>query len=100
MTAFWKRWMRRSPDQVMAPPGGIDCESVVERLYEYLDEELDDPKLVEEIHEHLEACRRCYPQFHFEEAFLKFVAEVGRTSAPSDLRRKIFERILEEESKS
>lgn len=99
MTAFWSQWRRRSEAQTVQP-GGIDCSAVVERLYEYLDAELGDPELVEKIRQHLEVCQRCYPQFRFEEAFLKFVAEVARTSAPPELRRKIFQRILEEEAEN
>ena len=95
MTAFWRRRKRRGESDEAAM-GGIDCEAAFERLYEYLDEELDDPELVRKIREHLQICQRCEPRFQFEEAFLKFVSEVGRTTAPPGLRRKIFQRILEE----
>lgn len=93
MMGFWK--LGRRPAKM--PPGGIDCGGVMQRLYEYLDEELDD-EMVERISQHLEVCKKCYPQYAFEKAFLRFLSEQGRVGAPPELRRKIFQSILEEES--
>lgn len=85
---IWKRRRR----------GEVSCHEVMERLYEYIDGELDSPERVEQIRAHLEACRKCYPQFQFEKAFLRFLAEQRAGPAPPELRRKVFERILREES--
>ena len=82
------------------PPGGIDCEAVLERLYEYIDDELRDPDVVRRIRAHLELCGRCYPEYRFEETFLRFLGEHGRSDAPSELKRRVFERILEEERRT
>lgn len=79
-------------------PLDIDCGQVMERLYEYIDGELDDPDLVARIRAHLELCQRCYPRYRFEKAFLRFLAQI-RDGAPPHLRRRIFERILEEEAR-
>ena len=86
--------------KLMPQPGGIDCGGVMAQLYEYLDEELDDPATTEKIRVHLEKCRRCYPRYNFEKAFLRFVADQGHTSAPPELRREIFQSLLEEEGRS
>ncbi|UCC74566.1 MAG: zf-HC2 domain-containing protein [Gemmatimonadota bacterium] len=86
--------------KMMPPPGGIDCGGVLAQLYEYIDEELDDPATVEKIRKHLQVCKRCYPRYDFEKAFLRFVSELGRTSAPAELRGRIFQNILEEESQN
>jgi mycothiol system anti-sigma-R factor len=94
MTGFIRDMM----DKMMPQPGGIDCGGVMAKLYEYLDGELDDPALREKIRAHLEKCRRCYPRYNFEKAFLRFVSDQGHTSAPPELRRKIFQALLEEES--
>lgn len=98
MTAFWKlgKWLKMGG---MSPPGGIDCADVVAQLYEYIDEELDD-EMVSRIREHLRLCKRCFPRYDFEKAFLRFLAEQGRLSAPAELRRRIFQDILEQESRS
>jgi mycothiol system anti-sigma-R factor len=82
---------------MMPQPGGIDCNGVMAQLYDYIDEELD-AETVGKIRKHLEKCKRCYPRYDFERAFLRFVSDRGRTSAPPELRRKIFQSILEEES--
>jgi anti-sigma factor (TIGR02949 family) len=96
MSAFWKLGRRSGR---YTPPGGISCGDVVAQLYEYIDEELEDAETVQKIREHLELCKRCYPHYDFERAFLRFLAEQGRACAPPELKRNIFERILEEESR-
>ncbi|KPK81096.1 MAG: hypothetical protein AMS25_07740 [Gemmatimonas sp. SM23_52] len=96
MTAFWKLGKRKC-EAGAAPPGDIDCAGVVAQLYEYIDEELDE-ETVGKIRAHLELCKRCYPHYDFEKAFLRFLAEHGRVSTPPELRRRVFQRILEEES--
>ncbi len=95
MMAFWNRWIGKSRDRQAA-----DCAVVKDKLYEYLDQEIDNAELVEMIREHLKDCKRCFPKYQFEQAFLTFIAELGRTNAPPQLRRRIFDRILEEESRS
>jgi mycothiol system anti-sigma-R factor len=82
--------------KMMPPPGGIDCNGVLAQLYEYIDGELDGETTVK-IRAHLEKCKRCYPHYDFEAAFLRFVGEHGKANAPLELRHKIFAAILEEE---
>ncbi len=94
MTGFIKDWMER----VMPAPGGIDCGRVMAQLYEYIDGEIEDEETVGKIRKHLELCQKCYPKYNFERAFLRFISDQGRTSAPPELRRKIFHSLLEEES--
>ena len=95
MTAFGKlgEWLMK----VKLPPGGVDCRGVMEQLYEYIDGELDD-EMVERIRRHLKLCKRCYPRYDFERAFLHFLSDHGRASAPPELRRRIFASLLEEEA--
>lgn len=97
MMTFW-RWGSRREKRGRPGSGDIDCAGVVEQLYEFIDEELTDSELVEKIRKHLEICQKCYPHYEFEKAFLRFLAEQGRSEAPPELRRRIFERILSEES--
>jgi anti-sigma factor (TIGR02949 family) len=73
MTGFIRDFM----EKMMPQPGGIDCGGVMAQLYEYLDGELDDPATMEKIRVHLEKCRRCYPRYNFEKAFLHFVSDQG-----------------------
>ncbi len=97
MTPFW-RFGRLWGRGAMTPPGGVDCEGVVRQLYEYIDEELD-AETIAKIRRHLEACQKCFPRYDFERAFLRFLAEHGRSGASPELRRRVFETILEEESR-
>ena len=50
----------------------ISCEEAMERVYEYLDGELD-PDWTEKVRHHVEICRKCYPYFNFERVFLDHV---------------------------
>ena len=77
------------------PPGGIDCEEALARVYEYLDGELD-PEMQERIHRHVEICKRCYPYFDFERLFLDYVREKGlRAGDSSEALRRRVESLLE-----
>jgi anti-sigma factor (TIGR02949 family) len=68
----------------------LDCDTVMRQLWDFLDGELS-PDRMEAIHEHLAMCKRCYPQYEFERAFLDAVANARREhSNPSVLRERIF----------
>lgn len=94
MTAFWRLFGKKGRKAGASPRGSIDCSGVMKRLYEYIDGELDDETLVK-IRRHLEVCKKCYPHYQFEKAFLHLLGDQGRASAPSELRRRIFRSILE-----
>lgn len=67
----------------------ISCQDAVDRVYEYLDGELD-ADWNGRIREHLEACKRCYPYFDFERIFLDHVRSKGLKAEHSErLERKI-----------
>jgi len=51
----------------------VSCKQVMEQLWDYLDGELP-PEATQEFAEHIAACKRCYPQYRFEFAFLEAVA--------------------------
>lgn len=54
----------------------ISCQEALEKVYEYLDGELESPDQ-EKVRDHVKICRQCYPLFDFERAFLDFVREKG-----------------------
>ena len=54
----------------------ISCQEALEKVYEYLDGELGGAEY-EEVREHVKICRKCYPFFDFERAFLDFVRDKG-----------------------
>jgi mycothiol system anti-sigma-R factor len=83
-----ERLRREQPDGM---EGGIACQEAAERLYEWMDGELEGD-LERAVGTHLETCARCYPVLVFERAFREAVARAtGREEAPDELRRRILE---------
>jgi len=63
----------------------MECEEVLVRLWEYLDEELA-PEEAEGIRAHLTWCRDCYPAYCCDRAFLQLLARLKFScSAPRSL---------------
>lgn len=59
----------------------VSCREAVERVYEYLDGEME-PERAEEIRCHIQQCKRCYPMFDWERMFLDVIRE--RADRPED----------------
>jgi anti-sigma factor (TIGR02949 family) len=73
------------PDEIRA----IDCGMAIRQLWDYLDAELDDQRMVE-VRRHLEICSDCLPHAEFGERFLTAVNEVRmRHLMPSEARAKV-----------
>lgn len=67
----------------------IDCALVLAHLWEYLDGEME-PDDVEVFRAHLELCRRCYPAYRFDRAYLELVARQGAAGgAPPHLSDRV-----------
>lgn len=69
----------------------LDCDTVMRQLWDYLDGELS-PERMAAIHAHLAVCKRCFPQYEFERAFLDALDRARREhSNPSRLRERVME---------
>lgn len=80
--------------------GMIRCEDALARLWDFLDGELP-PDEQEALQRHLEVCGRCYPQYDFQRAYLAYTRHLAeKEHAPPALRRRLFQKILEQESSS
>jgi anti-sigma factor (TIGR02949 family) len=66
----------------------VSCEEVIEKLFEFLDRELDNAAQ-HEIERHLEACRGCFTRAEFERRLRARVAETATVKAPESLRRRV-----------
>ncbi|WP_417529728.1 anti-sigma factor family protein [Marinobacter lipolyticus] len=66
----------------------ITCEEVIERLFEYLDRELD-PATQTEIDRHLRRCHDCFSRKEFERRLRDKVAASGTEKAPDRLKRRV-----------
>ena len=65
------------------------CEHVLERMYEFLDNELDNAT-GDAIRHHLTACEPCLDRFDVEQALRALVRQrCGGDVAPTHLRQKI-----------
>ena len=77
----------------------LSCRQAVEQLWSYIDGELSADER-ERVHQHLAACHDCYPHYDFQKAFLEFVERQAEKPVPPGLRRRVFLRLLAEESSS
>jgi anti-sigma factor (TIGR02949 family) len=67
----------------------LDCESVMRQLWDYLDGELT-PDREAAVREHLSMCKRCYPQYNFESAFVRALSASRRDhSRPTEIRERV-----------
>ncbi len=74
----------------------IGCHEAMDRVYEYLDGELD-PDWTERVREHIEVCKRCYPYFNFERIFLDHIRSRGLGEGRSEeLEKRILEALESE----
>lgn len=63
----------------------MECDEVLVRLWEYLDQELT-PHDAAEVNAHLRRCSRCYPAYCCDRAFLDLLARLPRScTAPAAL---------------
>jgi mycothiol system anti-sigma-R factor len=67
----------------------MTCKEAVEKLHDYLDNELDHAS-TGQIKKHLDICRRCCDQLEFEKTMKELVQGCcTQSKAPSILREKI-----------
>jgi mycothiol system anti-sigma-R factor len=70
-----------------------ECAHVLERVYEFLDHELDNAS-GDAIREHLQACEPCLDRFDVEQALKSLIARrCGGDTAPAQLRAKILSQL-------
>jgi len=77
-------------------PGMLACHEALERLYEYLDGELEEGEAASVAH-HFEICAACYPKLTFEQSFLDALerARAG-TETPEPLKNRVLEALEKE----
>jgi mycothiol system anti-sigma-R factor len=74
-------------------PHEVPCSEVLDRVYSYLDAELDDINY-SKIRQHLDECGPCLREFGLEEAVKQLVHKhCGHDTVPTGLRAKVLVRI-------
>jgi mycothiol system anti-sigma-R factor len=77
----------------VSEPTNDECTHTLNRVYEFLDHELDDAS-GDEIRAHLAACEPCLEQFDVEQAVKSLVSRCcGGDVAPDHLRAKVMMQI-------
>jgi mycothiol system anti-sigma-R factor len=73
----------------------IDCQGVMERLWAFLDGELE-PGQEEQVRAHLQMCKRCYPRYDFQRAYFRMMQKLASEPLPPLVRRRVFQDLLDE----
>jgi mycothiol system anti-sigma-R factor len=76
-------------------PHEVDCGDVLDRVYVYLDGEIDHADLAK-IRQHLDECAPCFREVGLEQAVRALIHKhCGHDPVPDDLRTKVLMRIQE-----
>jgi anti-sigma factor (TIGR02949 family) len=73
----------------------MPCDQVMERLWDFIDGELP-PEDEQAVRVHLEMCGRCFPQYDWDRAYVRFMHNVSARMSNPALRRRVFEALLRE----
>ena len=73
-------------------PHETPCTEVLDRVYAYLDGELDAPDIAK-IRQHLDECGPCLAEFGLEEQVKAIVKRSCSDPAPAELRAKVLRHI-------
>jgi mycothiol system anti-sigma-R factor len=74
-------------------PHEVPCSEVLDRIYEFIDGEIDDREKRHVIKEHLDECAPCLQEFGLEEQVKAIVKRSCSDPAPADLRAKVLRHI-------
>lgn len=74
-------------------PHEVDCSEIIERVYYYLDNEIDDSDR-HRIRQHLDECAPCLRQYGIEQEVKALVARCcGAEVAPEELRSRVLTKL-------
>jgi anti-sigma factor (TIGR02949 family) len=77
----------------------VPCDHVIAKLWEYLDGSLDELRS-DEVRHHLDICARCFPEYDFRRAYLRFMRRCSTEEVAPELRRHLFQMVLEQEQRA
>ena len=79
----------------MHKDGKTSCAAAMRQLWEFLDEEMG-PDGMAEMRQHIDECKRCFPAYDWEKAFLEALAcAKPDCCAPSRLKEKLEQKLRE-----
>jgi mycothiol system anti-sigma-R factor len=75
---------------------GVSCEESLRFMHEYLDGELDGVR-TEQVQQHFENCRACYPHLNLEKKFRDRLRRAGASDCcPDEVRASVLDAITRE----
>jgi anti-sigma factor (TIGR02949 family) len=73
----------------------IDCRLAMQRLWDFLDQELTEDRMAE-VRRHLESCERCLPHHEFAQRFLQAMQSTrAEQLMPPEVRLKVLIKLQE-----
>ena len=79
----------------MHKDGKTECAAAMRQLWDFLDEEMG-PEKMAQMREHMDQCKRCFPHYDWEKAFLEALACVKPDCcAPNRLKQKLEQKLRE-----
>ena len=74
----------------------ITCMEALEKLYEYLDGELEGVS-AEQVSKHLEVCKNCFPHLQLEKSFREAVHRVQKGEVcPEEVKQRVMDSLMAE----
>lgn len=67
----------------------IDCLDAIDKLYAYLDHELDDPRAIAAFEHHLTHCTTCHSRTDLETALNRLMKKAAQAPAPEALLARL-----------
>ena len=67
----------------------IDCTEAIDRLYAYLDGEIDDADSINKLEFHLEHCHSCFTRSQVETALTKHIQKAADKQTPETLQKRL-----------
>jgi mycothiol system anti-sigma-R factor len=80
-------------------PHEVDCSSVLEQVYEYIDQEMADDDIAT-VKQHLDECSPCLAEYGLEQAVKALVHRSCCETAPEELRAKVLSKIRQVQAAS
>lgn len=79
------------PDEIRE----INCREAVRQLWDYLDDELDDQRMVE-VRQHLLICKKCLPHAEFGQRFIRALSRAReRHAMPPEVKAQVMSALAE-----
>jgi len=71
----------------------VGCIEAIDKLYAYLDGEIDKPGTIGKLEHHLQHCHACFTRSQLETELTKRMKKAAKTPAPGSLKKRLDELI-------